>query len=88
MSMSAATEQIIFNEMMGVRKSGKHSPHESNYDELFGTPERTARTLVYVLGCKDSRPWVSCGSCPILDGCVVRNDGYDAMLEWLRGDAE
>ena len=60
----------------------------TNYEKLFGTPERAALTLVYVLGCKDSRPWVSCEECPILDGCKTRSGGYDALLEWLRGDAE
>ena len=61
---------------------------KSRWFELFGMPERAARTLVYVLGCKDSRPWVSCEECPILDGCKTRSGGYDALLEWLRGDAE
>ena len=56
---------------------------KSRWHELFGTPERAALTLVYVLGCKDSRPWVSCEECPILDGCKTRSGGYDALLEWL-----
>lgn len=60
---------------------------KSQWFQLFGTPERAAWTLMYVLACKDSRPWVSCGSCPILDGCAVRSDGHDALLEWLRGEA-
>ena len=59
---------------------------ENRWYQIFGTPERAAWTLMYVLACKDSRPWVSCGSCPILDGCAVRSDGHDALLEWLRGD--
>lgn len=59
----------------------------SRWHELFGTPERAARTLLYVLNCKDSRPWVSCDSCPILDGCKIRGGDCDAILEWLRGDA-
>ena len=39
---------------------------ESRWHELFGTPERAARTLA---------DW----------GVDAR--GYDALLEWLRGDA-
>lgn len=61
--------------------------NDTRWYELFGTPERTARTLQYVLACKDSRPWVACEECPILGGCAVRSDGHDALLEWLRGDA-
>ena len=60
----------------------------TNYEKLFGTPEMAARTLLYVLACKDSRPWVACEECPILGGCAVRGDGYDALLEWLGGVAE
>jgi hypothetical protein len=87
MSMSAATEQIMFNEMMMVRKSMKHSPHESNYTRLFGTPERAARTLAMFspLACSYCALYSTCGDdqdkvCLLCD--------YDALLEWLRGDAE
>ena len=60
--------------------------NESCWYELFGTPEKAARTLVYVLGCNDSRPWVSCEECPILNGCKIRSGGYDALFKWLRED--
>ena len=46
---------------------------ESHYSELFGTPERAARTLV--------------GISERLNFDGVGGD-YDALLEWLRGDAE
>ncbi len=59
----------------------------TRWHELFGTPERAARTLLYVIACKDSRSWVACEECPILGGCAVRIEGHDALLEWLRGDA-
>jgi len=62
--------------------------NDTRWYELFGTPEQAAQTLLYVLACKDSRPWVACEECPILGGCAVRSDGHDALLEWLRGDAE
>ena len=60
---------------------------ESRYSELFGTPERAARTLQYALDCKDSRLEASCGLCPIYGGCTDRDASDDALLEWLRGDA-
>jgi hypothetical protein len=85
--MSSATEQIMLNEMMMVRKRGKYSPHESNYTRLFGTPERAAQTLYY-----DKEP--ICAGCALLDDCEKMPDEehdtcllihYDALLEWLRG---
>lgn len=53
---------------------------ESNYERLFGTPERAAQTLAGIVtadGCVD---------CALLDATCCRNE--DALLEWLRGDAE
>ena len=61
MSMSAATEQIMFGEMMRVRKRGKYSPHESNYTRLFGTPERAARAMVDMC---EGGTFDDCGGCP------------------------
>ena len=53
----------------------------TRYFELFGTPERAARTITGIK-CDD-------GGC---EGCTLygANCSYDAsaMLEWLRGDAE
>lgn len=53
---------------------------ETRYDRLFGTPERAARTL------EKHCDGYHCIICPAHHhGC---NDGdYDALLEWLRGDA-
>ena len=63
---------------------------ESRYSELFGTPERTVRTLISVRGECDSRgqcypncPFGDAPTCP--SNCESRD--YDALLEWLRGDA-
>lgn len=51
----------------------------SRYAELFGTPEKAARTLAGI-ACDD-------GGC---EGCTLygANCSYDsdALLEWLRGD--
>jgi hypothetical protein len=85
MSMSAATEQIMFNEMTRVRKSGKHSPHESNYTRLFGTPERAARTISVTAKCFE--PATACRECIYKGYCDTECD-YGKLLEWLRGDAE
>lgn len=88
MSMSAATEQIMFDEMMRARKHGKYSPNESNYERLFGTPERAALTLHH-------NGSLICSECLIRDECVKTPEDskcmilyYDAILEWLRCDAE
>jgi hypothetical protein len=86
--MSAATEQIMFNEMTRVRKSGKHSPHESNYTRLFGTPERAARTLARMCAISDG----SCAGCPMykanVEHCKSDYTHLKSIVEWLSGDAE
>lgn len=55
---------------------------KSRWAELFGTPERAARTLGdYCFN------MVSCAECGIrCDG--KRFEDGDALLEWLRGDSE
>lgn len=53
---------------------------ETNWERLFGTPERAARTLGDY--CYNM---VSCSECGIrCEG--KRFEGGDAILEWLRGD--
>lgn len=59
----------------------------TRYCELFGTPERAARTL--------HGPTLTCNGCALRDGCAKTPEDsncmiedYDALLEWLRGDAE
>ena len=86
MSKSSATEQIMYDEMMRVRKHGKYSPHESNYTRLFGTPERAARTLSVMQRCELGIIG-NCDKCDMHDACMVRDGDYDALLEWLGGDA-
>jgi hypothetical protein len=53
---------------------------ESRWHELFGTPERAARTLAN--NCHRD----GCIACPALDADCNVGD-YDKLLEWLRGDA-
>jgi len=56
---------------------------ESNYEKLFGTPERAARTLVD--SCNDDTNY-GCSGCPLVHmDCKYGN--YDALLEWLRGES-
>ena len=57
----------------------------SRYAELFGTPERAARTLAKACGeCSEKFP---CSECP-LDPIIGSNVYEPEILEWLRGDAE
>lgn len=58
---------------------------QGRWYQLFGTPERAAQAVVAlnncrVVGCADC---VARGACKY-DGC---GDDYDALLEWLEGDA-
>ena len=64
---------------------------KSRWAQLFGTPERAARTYLdyFLNGCDGA----TCGDgCPFFDtsmymNCALGTDDYDALLEWLRGDA-
>lgn len=56
---------------------------ESNYEKLFGTPERAARTLA---GICESCKYGDCATCGVPDWADYSHD-YDALLEWLSGDA-
>lgn len=61
---------------------------KSRYAELFGTSERAARTMAGK--CSDCCECVIAGYCKygIDEGCLLSYAGnYDALLEWLRGDA-
>ena len=57
------------------------SGKESNYQRLFGTPERAARTMAGIT-CDDG----GCEGCTLY-GANCRYDA-DALLEWLRGESE
>ena len=64
-------ERLVYR----LERNGK-----SRWAELFGTPERAARTLASIVtadGCED---------CALLDATCSRHE--DVWLEWLRGDAE
>lgn len=67
---------------------------DTRWQDLFGTPERAARTLANV--CRFTHGGELCDRCQcyIFDGCdrtlrlMSERSIYDALLEWLRGDAE
>lgn len=85
--MSAITNErtrAAINDWMAAKDGRK-----SRWHELFGTPEKTARTLYY-----DKVP--ICAGCALMDECKKTPDeeydmcfllDYDWLLEWLRGDA-
>ena len=57
---------------------------KSRWAELFGTPERAARTLARACGeCDEDLPCCECPLYPI----VGRNVYEPELLEWLEGDA-
>lgn len=58
---------------------------DTRWFELFGTPERAARTLCDVVSCVEAA--IDCDACEFSSLCARTGD-YDALLEWLRGDAE
>ena len=64
---------------------------ESNYERLFGTPERAARTLIQSsIECNDADSY--CDRCPFYGVMTcpgnLDEDDYDALLEWLEGETE
>ena len=54
---------------------------DTRWFELFGTPEKVARTLA------DNCPGGPCGGCPGLKAEECGLGDYDVLLEWLRGKA-
>lgn len=64
---------------------------KSRWHELFGTPERAARTLecsCHLLYGLKVDGFVACIGCPVYDKDADVDDCYyDALLEWLWGDA-
>ena len=57
---------------------------DTRWHELFGTPERAARTLSVTAKCFE--PATACRECIYKGFCDTQCD-YDALLKWLRGDA-
>lgn len=59
---------------------------ETNWERLFGTPERTAQTII-----KTCNETAKCEACPIfyadINALNINCSDYDELLEWLRGDS-
>lgn len=68
----------------GERENGGERESCSRWHELFGTPERAARTIVD--SCNDDYVY-GCGGCPVARMNCKCGD-YDALLEWLRERVE
>lgn len=64
----------------GCKTCDVYEGGESNYERLFGTPERAARTLAGI-SCNGD-----CYSCSLY-GAHCTCDGA-SQLEWLRGEGE
>lgn len=87
--MSESYSQVP--EQVKCENGGERESYGTRWHELFGTPERAARTLATNCYGATSEACETCvfGEC---DG-KLRNSGayptvYDALLEWLEGDAE
>ena len=62
----------------------------TNYEKLFGTPERAARTLSKTFSQCDKHGW-HCNNCdfylaPACPNMVGSPVNYDALLEWLESE--
>ena len=71
------------------RERGAYAPYAgTRWHELFGTPERAARTLARMCAIGDG----SCAGCPMykanLEHCKSDYTHLKSIVEWLRGDAE
>lgn len=66
--------------MDGLKMCDLHEGGETRYEQLFGTPERAARTLAGI-SCNGD-----CYSCSLY-GAHCTCDGA-SQLEWLRGEGE
>ena len=78
-------DRIVFN---GDGSTWVREQLGTRYTELFGTPQLAARTMIDTLAACEG-PQCTSGRCPFrqMQHCPDYDD-YDALLEWLRGDAE
>jgi len=77
--------KAIADELNAALGGGECESCDTRWHQLFGTPERAARVIVALNNCRvvDCIDCWARGSCRYY-GC---GDDYDALLEWLRGDA-
>lgn len=73
---------------LGKRENGgERESYGTRWHELFGTPERAARTLSTMQKCELGIIG-NCDECDMHDACRVRDGDYDVLLEWLEGTNE
>ena len=63
---------------------------ENRWYQIFGTPERAAKTAWRLLMCDIT---TRCGECPMREGCNIStdadcDDGVAALLEWLKQEVD
>ena len=82
---AADTIESLRDRLQPVPAELDYIEDKSRWFELFGTPERAARTMAGK--CCDCLECVIVDACEygVGEGCPL--DNYGAMLEWLRGDA-
>jgi hypothetical protein len=73
---------------LGIPAELDYIEGKSRWFELFGTPERAARTLARMCAIGDG----SCAGCPMykanVEHCERDYTHLKSIVEWLRGDAE
>lgn len=84
-------EQAIADELnaaLGALEPHSNQLEPSRWHELFGTPERTARTIADLQTCSLGFD-IECDECAVCSLCQsgARND-RDALLEWLKGGSD
>lgn len=77
----------IADELNATPGGGECEHSGTRWHELFGTPERAAKTLSIMQRCELGIIG-NCDECEMHDACRVRDGDYDALLKWLGGDAE
>lgn len=76
-------ESIGYQGELYARERGAHVAHYgTRWHELFGTPEKAARTLLDVC---DNCGQDECSGCQVYELTRGGDLDYDALLEWLRG---
>ena len=85
MREAADTIENLRNRLQPVPAELDYIEDKSRWFELFGTPERAARTLAKACGeCSEKFP---CSECPLSP--IVGSNVYEPeILEWLRGESE
>lgn len=85
---SAASELNAAADTIEAQRDKLQGVIGTRYCELFGTPERAARTLHHngSLFCSECLMLDECAKTQRESKCMILH--YDALLEWLEGGAE